>query len=1067
VTSETPPPAPAPWTSSRLLLLLATLLVGVAAIGGYAYRSQAEAERNERSRELAAVADLKARQLLAATVASALRQPDVQLVDLHTHQDGQIRLGFLMPVRDALAANQPAIAALYFSIDPDASLYPLLQSWPRQSASGEILLVRRDGDQVLFLNELRHRRDTALKLRIPLNRLDVPAVHGVLYGQGVLAGNDYRDTPVLSATRPVTGTPWILVAKVDQEEVHAGLRRLALIIGALVLAAMAAGGLLLYLVWRQQQLQQALREERQARALDAVERRFRTTLTSIGDGVIATDADSLIEFMNPPAAAMTGWSTEEAIGHSLGEVFLIVNEHSRQTVENPVLRVLREGQIVGLANHTLLLRRDGTEIPIADSGAPIRGEDGSITGVVLVFRDQSEERFAAAALRESEQTFRSLFENMLNGVAYCRMIFDQGRPSDFVYLMVNRAFEVQTGLAGAAGRRVSELVPGIRETDPHLLEIYGRVAAGGPPERFETYVRAMGLWFSISVYCPKPDHFVAVFDVINERKLKEEQLRKLSRAVEQSPASIVITNLEGNIEYVNEAFVRITGYTAEEVLGRNPRLLQSGQTPTAVYGDLWQTVTNGRAWKGEICNRRKDGSEYVELALITPICEPDGRISHYVAVMEDITEKKRIGEELDRHRAHLEELVAERTAQLSDLSRQLEERARQAEAAARAKSSFLANMSHEIRTPMNAIIGMAHLVRRGGVTPLQADQLSKIDGAGRHLLAVINDILDLSKIEAGKLELEQRDFVLSDMLHLAVAVVSSQAQAKGLTLAIDTDGLPAMLRGDATRLSQALLNYLGNALKFTETGGITLRGRVLEETNDDLLVRFEVIDTGIGIPPEQVAHLFSAFEQGDSSTTRRYGGTGLGLAITRHLARLMGGQVGVDSTPGAGSRFWLTARLARTSATQAPAAPVREAEATLRREHRGTRVLLVEDEPVNREVASDLLRAAGLVPDLARDGAEAVALARNGGYGLILMDVQMPVMDGLDATRAIRRLPGSYAQVPILAMTANAFAEDRESCLAAGMNDFIAKPVDPDALFATVLRWLAAPTAPPAASDPG
>jgi len=480
----------------------------------------------------------------------------------------------------------------------------------------------------------------------------VPAVHGVLYGQGVLAGNDYRDTPVLSATRPVTGTPWILVAKVDQEEVHAGLRRLALIIGALVLAAMAAGGLLLYLVWRQQQLQQALREERQARALDAVERRFRTTLTSIGDGVIATDADSLIEFMNPPAAAMTGWSTEEAIGHSLGEVFLIVNEHSRQTVENPVLRVLREGQIVGLANHTLLLRRDGTEIPIADSGAPIRGEDGSITGVVLVFRDQSEERFAAAALRESEQTFRSLFENMLNGVAYCRMIFDQGRPSDFVYLMVNRAFEVQTGLAGAAGRRVSELVPGIRETDPHLLEIYGRVAAGGPPERFETYVRAMGLWFSISVYCPKPDHFVAVFDVINERKLKEEQLRKLSRAVEQSPASI---------------------------------------------GDLWQTVTNGRAWKGEICNRRKDGSEYVELALITPICEPDGRISHYVAVMEDITEKKRIGEELDRHRAHLEELVAERTAQLSDLSRQLEERARQAEAAARAKSSFLANMSHEPR----------------------------------------------------------------------------------------------------------------------------------------------------------------------------------------------------------------------------------------------------------------------------------------------------------------------------------------------------------------------------------
>jgi signal transduction histidine kinase len=406
--------------------------------------------------------------------------------------------------------------------------------------------------------------------------------------------------------------------------------------------------------------------------------------------------------------------------------------------------------------------------------------------------------------------------------------------------------------------------------------------------------------------------------------------------------------------------------------------------------------------------------------------------------------------QLSELNASIEQRVVARTAELLA--------AREAaEAASQAKSSFLSNMSHELRTPMNGVMGMIDLSLRAATDAHQIDWLRKARRAAAHLLSVINDVLDISKIEADRFKLEPAVFELASVMELMTDLLAPQVAEKGLQFAVDIAPELAARRlvGDRHRLGQVLLNLAGNAVKFTDQGGVQVTALVAEESATDALVRFEVKDSGIGVAPEDHARMFVAFEQADTSMSRSHGGTGLGLAISTRMVRLMGGEIGIRSALGAGSTFWFTARLGKAgpAAALAPRPAGASALAQLASGFAGTRVLLVEDNPVNQEVMRGLVEDAGLSVDVAEDGLAALAFARATDYALILMDLQMPKMGGIEAAGIIRTMPGR-AQTPVIALTASVFDQDRARCLEGGMSDHIAKPVEPDILYTTLLAWL-------------
>ncbi len=506
---------------------------------------------------------------------------------------------------------------------------------------------------------------------------------------------------------------------------------------------------------------------------------------------------------------------------------------------------------------------------------------------------------------------------------------------------------------------------------------------------------------------------VLIFFVIRRTHIEQElnlAVHRLHSAVEQSPINIIITDTAGNIEYVNPAFCQVTQYSKEEVLGKNPRLLKTGHTPKAVYKELWDTIIRGNEWHGEFLNKKKSGEVFWESANISPIRDQDGKIT-------------------DRQR-HEEELRKAKN---------------DAEAAALAKSEFLASMSHEIRTPMTGVMGFADLLLEDDLKRESRNKVLKIKDATRSLLAIINDILDMSKMEAKKMEIDTIDFHLPSEIDKVVALFKEKdggRNKKNLTLTtILSDDFPIGVNSDPTRLRQILINLIGNAVKFTEHGSVTIEGSLALSDTGKPVIKLVVTDTGIGMTPETLEKLFTDFTQADTSITRRFEGTGLGLAICKRLLDLMGGEIGVESTYGKGSRFWFTLPYVRAKtvvAVQAPETTGSQRFETLK----PLNVLIAEDNRINQQILKAMIVRLGHLVTLVNNGIEAVDAHRRNRFDLILSDVRMPVMSGPDAARAIRRLEGPKGKIPIIALTADAMEEHKQGYLDAGMNTVVTKPVD-------------------------
>ena len=666
----------------------------------------------------------------------------------------------------------------------------------------------------------------------------------------------------------------------------------------------------------------------------------------------------------------------------------------------------------------------------------------------LIGRHQAELEAQNEELRQDRQKLGAIFDAAGSGIAIT--------GADGRFIEMNKWW---TDRLGYAPEEIGKLTAqDITHPDDRQAsrEWIGKLMAGEVDsyqieKRFVTK-NASSFWAHLSASAIKEENgrtsrIVGVVTDISERRRSEEEIRQLSEAIRQTTESIVITDRAARIEYVNDAYLKNTGYSREELLGRNSRLLQSGKTPKATYDALWQALREGRSWSGEFYNRHKDGSEFVELAHISPVRDAAGKIGRYVAAKRDITQAKRIEAELLQAKM-------------------------QAEAANSAKSQFLAAMSHEVRTPMNGILGMAQVLLAPGIKEAERlDYARTILASGQTLLRLLNDLLDLARIESGKLELEANEMLPEQIMGQTRSLFAQSARAKGLGIESDWSGPLARYLGDSHRLEQMLANLVGNAIKFTHQGTIRIEAREISCDADSATLEFAVSDSGIGIAQDKLALLFEAFSQVDGSTTRRYGGTGLGLSIVRTLARLMGGEVGVQSEPGVGSRFWFRIRAQRLAASpeQAEVSGAQGALPDTPGLIGSARVLLVEDNPDHRRLSRLLLERLGAHVTLANDGQQGLdAIVQGESAPIVLMDLHLPVLDGYAATQAIRQWERTSGQGrrAIIALTADAYEDDRLRCLQAGMDEVLTKPVSFESLRQVLVRWLPAAPAPASPSGP-
>jgi len=741
-----------------------------------------------------------------------------------------------------------------------------------------------------------------------------------------------------------------------------------------------------------------------------------TTLDATADGILAVDGAGKIQFFNRRFSEL--WNIPKNILDT-GDDNTLLGHVLMQLLE-PELFLKEVARLYNLneSSFDTVQFKDGRIFE--RYSFPQQQKNTQKLGRVWSFRDVTKNKRSEAAIINSHK----LLQTIIN-TAPMRIYW---KDTNLRYLGANSSFVSDAGLAcpedligkddfQLAWNEQAELY---QASDKSVIE-------SAIPKIFydelQTTPNGNSIWIRTSKVplCNEADEVIGVLGIhedISERKQNEFELLKLSRAVQQSPVSIMITDTGGSIEFVNQKFTELTDYTAEEAIGLNVIELDSGLTPPESIADMWATIVKGETWEGDFHNKTKDGRLFWEHAVISGLRNEKGTISHYIAVKEDITEKKII-------------------------IQQLNEAKEKAEAATLAKSSFLSTMSHEIRTPMNGVIGMTNLLLDSGLTAEQMGYAEIIHKSGENLLDLINDILDFSKIEAGKLDIELLDFDLRTMLEDTAEILALRAADKGLELICRIDPVvPSYLKGDPGRVRQILTNLIGNAIKFTHEGEVVISTSLASDQGKFATVLFEVRDTGIGISPERLEAVFAPFTQADGSTTRKFGGTGLGLTICKQLAELMGGEIGVSSETGAGSTFWFTVRFEKQLEHNIP--DIKSFE-TLHADITGTRILVVDDNSTNRKLLTILLGLWGCRFDEAADGETGLvllneAVSNNDPFHIVLLDQEMPGMDGLELARRIKA-DLKVASTAMIMITSIGQRGDAVTLEKIGFKGYLAKPV--------------------------